>query len=200
MNKVFPFAKFAGICFPMIMVFQIVISILRKSNPIISVSSSFLVNAIWIIFFILLIRASAKHSPVVPPSWIAIVAFVCSFASSCLSSYFTTLYLNDSEDWDFLSKLITASNVMHYIYAVALVVAFIWLSRFFPKGSISKAMCITIAVVTIVIQISNLTIHPWKIEDESTRNLVQMGLSILWTLALYIPPTIFFLAFSKLKK
>ena len=200
MNKVFSFAKIAGICFPVIMILQIVLTVFKMHNPYLNMVINLAVDGLWIAFFFLLIQASAKRSPVVTPSWIAIGAFAIALIAGTLSSFGSLMVINNSDNWETITTLFTASNIMHYIYAIGVAVAFFWLSKYFPKGSVLKAMCIVIAVVAVLVQISNLTIHPWKIEDESTRNMVQMGLSIFWALCVFIPPTIFFFAFSKLKK
>lgn len=200
MNKLFSFANIAGIIFPVIMVLQIILSIFRMHNPYFNVAIYLVINGLWIAFFTLLIQASVKRSPIVPPSWIAIGAFAISLIAGCISSYGSILIVNKSDNWETIASLFSVSSVLHYIYAIAVAVAFFWLSKYFPKGSVLKAMCIVIAVVAVLVQISNLTIHPWKIEDESTRNMVQMGLSIFWALCSFIPPTIFFIAFLKLKK
>ncbi len=200
MNKLFSFANIAGIIFPVIMVLQIILSVFRMHNPYFNVAIYLVINGLWIAFFTLLIQASVKRSPIVPPSWIAIGAFAISLIAGCISSYGSILIVNKSDNWETIASLFSVSNVLHYIYAIAAAVAFFWLSKYFPKGSVLKAMCIVIAVVAVLIQISHLTIHPWKIENESTRNTVQIGLSVFWALCSFIPPTIFFIAFSKLKK
>lgn len=200
MNKLFSFANIAGIIFPVIMVLQIILSVFRMHNPYFNVAIYLVINGLWIAFFTLLIQASVKRSPIVPPSWIAIGAFAISLIAGCISSYGSILVINNSDNWETITTLFTASNIMHYIYAIGVAVAFFWLSKYFPKGSVLKAMCIVIAVVAVLIQISHLTIHPWKIENESTRNTVQIGLSVFWALCSFIPPTFFFIAFSKLKK
>lgn len=200
MNKLFSFANIAGIIFPVIMVLQIILSVFRMHNPYFNVAIYLVINGLWIAFFTLLIQASVKRSPIVPPSWIAIGAFAISLIAGCISSFGSLMVINNSDNWETITTLFTASNIMHYIYAIGVAVAFFWLSKYFPKGSVLKAMCIVIAVVAVLIQISHLTIHPWKIENESTRNTVQIGLSVFWALCSFIPPTIFFIAFSKLKK
>ena len=200
MNKLFSFANIAGIIFPVIMVLQIILSVFRMHNPYFNVAIYLVINGLWIAFFTLLIQASVKRSPIVPPSWIAIGAFAISLIAGCISSYGSILIVNKSDNWETIASLFSVSSVLHYIYAIAVAVAFFWLSKYFPKGSVLKAMCIVIGVVAVLDQISNLTIHPWKIEDESTRNMVQIGLSVFWALCSFIPPTIFFIAFSKLKK
>lgn len=200
MNKLFSFANIAGIIFPVIMVLQIILSVFRMHNPYFNVAIYLVINGLWIAFFTLLIQASVKRSPIVPPSWIAIGVFAISLIAGCISSFGSLMVINNSDNWETITTLFTASNIMHYIYAIGVAVAFFWLSKYFPKGSVLKAMCIVIAVVAVLIQISHLTIHPWKIENESTRNTVQIGLSVFWALCSFIPPTIFFIAFSKLKK
>lgn len=200
MNKVFPFAKIAGICFPIIMVFQIIVGIFRLNNLVIGFSVNFLVDALWIVFFALLICASSKHSPVVLPSWIAIGSFAIGLVSLGLSNYVTSLILKGTDDLEVMSKLSTVSNVLNYVCLIAGVTAFIWLSIYFPKKSVLKATCIIIAIVMILIRVYYLTFHAWKIEDDSTRNMILTGLSVFWSLAVYIPYSVFCLSFSKLKK
>jgi len=198
MNRVLSYSRIAGICFPLIMLLQVVLTILRKHNPYMSVAIHIATYALWIVFFVLVIRASAKRSPIITPSWIAIGAFATGLAANCLSSYGSIMLLHATDNWESISTMYTASSIMYYVYSIAVAVAFIWLSKYFPKRSVLRTLCIIIGAVAILIQISNITIHPWKIEDESVRIIAQIGLSVFWSLCAYIPPTLFFLKFSKL--
>lgn len=200
MNKVFSFAKIAGILFPVILVLRIIVIVFGVHNPYLNVAISLTINGIWIAFFTLLIQASVKRSPVIPPSWIAIGAFAVSLIAGCIYSYGSILMTKNSVNITAIAPIYAVSSLSNYISACAIAVAFFWLSQYFSKGSVLKAMCIVIGVVAILSQISHLIIHPWKIANESTRNMVQTGLTVFWALCSYIPKTIFFVAFSKLKK
>lgn len=200
MNKVFSFAKIAGICLIAVLVLQVVLSLTKSNSPLLNIAIGFIVDSVWVAFFVLLIQSSAKRSPVITPSWIALGAFVAAFISSCFSSYASSLISNSSEDWDKLSTLFTVSNVFHYIYVICIAVGFFWLSKYFQKGSLTKIMCIIIAIVPILLQIYNLTVHPWEIEDEGTRNMLTTVVSVVWPSVIFIPQSIFLFAFSKLNK
>ena len=200
MNKVFSYARIAGICLPVIMILQIALSLTKTNNPLLNILVGFLVDALWIVFFTLLIRASAKRSPVVAPSWIGIAAFAMAFLSTCISSYGSSLIIAESDNWETTANLFAVSDVIHYAYVACIAVAFIWLSKYFPKGSILKVMCFVIAIVPILLLVYNLAVHPWKWEDEHMRNTIMTITSVLWPVLIFIPETIFLFAFSKLKK
>ena len=200
MNKVFPYARIAGISLLVIMILQIALSLTKTSNPLLNILVGFLVDGLWIVLFTLLIRASTKRSPVLAPSWIGIAAFAMVFFSTCISSYGSSLIIAESDNWETIGNLFAVSNVMHYAYVACIAVAFIWLSKFFPKGSILKLMCFIIAIVPILLLVYNLAIHPWKWEDEHMRNTITTITSVLWPLLIFIPEAIFLFAFSKLKK
>lgn len=200
MNKVFSFAKIASVCLIAVLVLQVVLGLSKSNSPLLNITISFIVDAVWVAFFVLLIKSSAKRSPVITPSWIALGAFVAAFISSCFSGYASSLISKSSEDWDTLSTLFTVSNAFHYIYVICIAVGFLWLSKFFQKGSLTKIMCIVIAIVPILLQIYNFTVHPWEIDEESTRNLLTMVVSVIWPALVFIPQSIFLFAFSKLNK
>lgn len=200
MNKVFSFAKIAGICLIAVLVLQVVLSLTKSNSPLLNIAIGFIVDSVWVAFFVLLIQSSAKRSPVIIPSWIALGAFVAAFISTCFSGYASSLLTNSSEDWGTISTLFTVSNAFHYIYVICLAAGFFWLSKFFQKGSLTKIMCIVIAIVPILLQIYNLTVHPWKIDDESTRNMLLTVVSVVWPAVIFIPQSIFLFAFSKLNK
>lgn len=200
MNKVFSFAKIAGICLIAVLVLQVVLSLTKSNSPLLNIAIGFIVDSVWVAFFVLLIQSSSKRSPVIIPSWIALGAFVAAFISTCLSSYASSLLTNSSEDWDTISTLFTVSNAFHYIYVICLAAGFFWLSIFFQKGSLTKIMCIVIAIVPILLQVYNLTVHPWEIDDESTRNMLLTVVSVVWPAVIFIPQSIYLFAFSKLNK
>lgn len=200
MNKVISFAKLSGIIFPIIMILQIAAAGFKVNNVIIGVIVNVLMSAVWITFFALLINACAKRSPVVTPCWIAIAAVSIDFISGLINSYASYQIIQEDYDWSIISPLFTVSGAMFFVYSLAFAVAFIWLSRYFKKGSTLKAMSIIIAIVAIALPIINMTVKPWNISDESTRNIAVLALAIFRYLIIYLPPTIFFLAFSKLKK
>ena len=198
MNKVFSFAKIAGICLIAVLILQVVLSLTKSHSPLLNIAIGFIVSSVWVAFFVLLIQSSAKRSPVIIPSWIALGAFVAAFISTCLSSYASSLLPNSSEDWGTISTLFTVSNAFHYIYDICLAAGFFWLSIFFQKGSLTKIMCIVIAIVPILLHL--LTVHPWRIDDESTKNMILTVVSVVWPAVKFIPQSIFLFAFSKLNK
>lgn len=202
MDRITSFAKIAGFCFLTIMLYDILIPFLGPipNSIIIGTTLSFILNALWVIFFILLISASVKRSPVITPSWIAIFAFVLVFIRTCFLNYSYSLYKADTKNWSTISTINTVSSILYYVFVITLVIAFIWLSKYFQKKSFLKSMCIVIAVAPVVILLSNIFIHPWKIDNESTRNNIQIGLSLFESLTSFIPEILFFFAFSKLKK
>ena len=198
MNKVFSFAKIASVCLIAVLVLQVVLSLTKSNSPLLNIAVGFIVYSVWVAFFVLLIQSSAKRSPVIIPSWLALGAFVAAFISTCLSSYASSLLTNSSEDWGTISTLFTVSNAFHYIYDICLAAGFFWLSIFFQKGSLTKIMCIVIAIVPILLQI--LTVRPWRIDDESTKNMLLTVVSVVWPAVKFIPQSIFLFAFSKLNK
>lgn len=199
MNKVFSFAKIAGICLIAVLVLQVVLSLTKSNSPLLNIAIGFIVDSVWVAFFVLLIQSSAKRSPVIIPSWLALGAFVAAFISICFSGYASSLLTNySSEDWGTISTLFTVSNAFHYIFDICLAAGFFWLSIFFQKGSLTKIMCIVIAIVPILLHI--LTVHPWRIDDESTKNMLLTVVSVVWPAVKFIPQSIFLFAFSKLNK
>lgn len=195
------FSKLAGTILVLILIYELVYYFLNigvfSGDRLIGVIHSIFIDASWITFFILLIKASVKRSPIITPSIIAIVAFSMDLIAACVSVYFIRM---EEYDWLIIDTLSIVSGVANCIYILTAVIAFFWLSKYFQKGSVLKAMSITIAVVTILSYLSNLFIYPWNIEEESMRNIVQKSLSIFWTIASFIPQIVFFFAFSKLKK
>lgn len=200
MNKVFTSAKIAGICYPFIMVLQLVLVATKNNGAWATLLSSILVCGLWIVFLSLLISASNKKSPVVTPSWIVIIGFILAFISGCFASYASHLVMNESDNWHTIGQLYSVSGIIHDIDAVIIAIGLIWLSKYFEKGSTLKAMAIMIAIVTVLIPVLNLTVKPWNISDEDTRMTVTLIYSAVRILLIYIPPTIFFFSFAKLKK
>lgn len=197
MNKVFSFAKVAGICISFIMILRIVMAVLNVSNPIVNVIIALVVCALWIVFFSLLIKASAKRSPVVAPSWIAIVATVISFIAGVMSNYAFLMIRQDPAAWEKVSSLYGIAGVVNLISIILAAIAFFWLAKYFAKGSALKVASILIAIVTIIQPTLSAVLNVMHIRMGGT---FQIGLSVFWSLAIFIPTMIFFFAFSNLKK
>lgn len=188
MKTVFPYARIAGILLLVMMMIDMVMTLVFEGTGVDVVG--LVVQVLWIVFFALLIRASAKHSPVVPPSWIAIVAFSVGILLFCISAFFRwELYHYTST-----TALITVSNV---ISLVGRAVAFIWLSRYFPRGSVLQVMCFLIAILPVFLLVTGFLTYYWGVYPE--RNIVFIR-NIVRSLATYVPQIIFLFAFSKLKK
>ena len=83
----------------------------------------------------------------------------------------------------------------------ATVIGFIWLSKFFAKGSPQKAASIIIPIVIVAnYVVSTFLYKPWSIEDESKRILVMHIRSIIDYVVTYGSAFFFMFSLSKLKK
>lgn len=183
MNKLLSFAKIAGICLLLPLLFQVILLFSHSYNHFL-VALDLLIglipNVLWIIFFSFLIKASVKSSPVIAPSYVAIVAFGIALIANFLFPLLSEL----TKGWD--GELGIASNVLNLlVYPIVVAVAFIWLSKFFQKGSTLKITCIVIALVALINIIFTLLFRNWTV--------VVIGISVS-----LIAQIVFFFAFSKI--
>ena len=142
MNKVFTYAKVAGILSAILMAVVFVGSIFFDQNLSEDICglAFIIIKLLFIIFFILLLCCSAKRSPVRISAWLylgGLMALLLSLLADSVTSEQTPLVICIS--WVLLSTL-----------------AFITLSRHFSKGSTVKVLCYGMAMDPYIMILSLL--------------------------------------------
>lgn len=200
MNRLFNFAKVFAICFLVLSVIQGILIIIQNV-PILHTQFGYYVittmalilTGLWLTFYAMIIANSANRSPVVIPSWIAIAALIFALANSILGIY---------KQLDYNPHISSISGILRWADAIGAAVSFIWLSKYFQRGSILRVMAIMLAVLNIVEPIFYMVI-PWgklySLLNYNLATVIWIVISLFWRIMFLVPTTIFLFAFSKLK-
>ena len=197
MNKLFSYSKTAAFCIIFLLALQIALIFIEgRSLLYITNGLSALYCVLWIVLFALIAKESVKKSPLKIPSFIAGSGYVLSIVSIILFIIGYTSITNGSYNY----TLYSVANIVNISAMVATVVGFIWLSRYFSKGSSQRIASYIIAIVIIVNPLVSILYHPWEIEDEAKRTLIINIRSIIGYVATYGSASFFLFSLSKLKK
>jgi len=198
MNKLFSYSKIAAFGVIFLLIIQIALVFVEgKSMLFITNSLGAIYCVLWIVLFALIATKSVKGSPLVAPSFITGAGYVLSIVSIIL---FVIGYIVISED-TYNYQWYVVANIVNIVAMAATVIGFIWLSKFFAKGSPQKAASIIIPIVIVAnYVVSTFLYKPWSIEDESKRILVMHIRSIIDYVVTYGSAFFFMFSLSKLKK
>lgn len=187
MNKLFSYSKNAAFIVIFLLLAQIALTFVEgKYFMYIRNLVGIIFCILWIVLFALIAKKSVKNSPLITPSYIIIVGYVFSIIGIIIS-VMVHWYLG--------------AAIMNVIAMVATVIGFIWLSKFFAKGSLQKVASIIIPIVIAAdFIVSTFLYKPWTIEDESKRILAMHIRSIIDYVATYGSAFFFMFSLSKLKK
>ena len=198
MNRIFPFSKIAGFLTLALCAFLIALQFIKiEASNILWEALASLKPILWIVFFALLISASNKKSALIAPSWIGIWSYVFYFVSSALSAIAIRIYLTTES---FPTTLFTISGCLDFVYVAGTIVTFIWLARYFAKGSLQKFAAIFIPICAVVLFVSQFIFNFLQIDNEATRLIATKIYSVVRVFFSLMPSALFFFAFSKLKK
>lgn len=186
MNKVFSYSKVAGY----VAIILLILSLASIQSPLPTALSSclWLLNPLlWVVFFVLLIQCSVKKSAIITPAAISLAAWILNVIQQVIC------IIANSTGWN--STFITINYVLIALFYIALIVGFIWLAKYFEKGSLQQISIILVPIVSAVLFIIH-TIRFFLNCYATTPPAIE----VLNTLLLSLPAIIFFFAFSKLKK
>lgn len=198
MNKLFSYSKIAAFSVIFLLIIQIAfIFVEGESMLFISKGLNAIYCMLWIVLFGLIVKQSVKTSPLVTPSFITGAGYVLSIVSIIL---FVIGYIVISED-TYNYQWYVVANIVNIVAMAATVIGFIWLSKFFAKGSPQKTASIIIPIVIAAdFIVSTFLYKPWTIEDESKRILAMHIRSIIDYVVTYGSAFFFMFSLSKLKK
>ncbi len=137
--------------------------------------------ALWVALFALIRQGSDKNSPHMKPSFIIGAGYGLSIVTIVINNLFS------------VSIGILIANVLGVVSTAAVVIGFIWISKFFAKGSSQKIASIIIPIVIVVnYLLAKLLPPPCDIEAARVRSIITL-------VATYGSAFFFMLSLSKLK-
>ena len=137
-----------------------------------------LFRALWVALFALIRQGSDKKSPHMMPSFIIGAGYGLSIVNSLFS----------------VPIGILIANVLDVVSTAAVVIGFIWISKFFAKGSSQKIASIIIPIVIVVnYLLAKLLPTPCDIEAARVRSIIN-------SVATYGSAFFFMFSLSKLRK